>query len=179
VPILLLAFALIALLAVMVLAVPLSIVQRYRAGTAKRVARRWVATVNAVAIAISASILLFVAAISGPWVPGSVRYTLAGLAIGGALGLLGLLATIWSDGPRLEYTPSRILVLSITLVVLARLLHGLYRGWRAWGTTSDTSWLAEAGAAGSMGAGAVVIGYYLVYWLGVRRRISRQRRPAA
>jgi hypothetical protein len=35
------------------------------------------------------------------------------------------------------------------------------------------SWFVAAGVAGSMAAGAVVIGYYLVYWLGVRRRWRR------
>ena len=176
-PILVLLLALFALLAVMVLSVPLSILQRYRMGTARRLARGWIATVNLVAIAISASILLLVAALSGPWVPNSVPYTLAGLGAGFALGIVGLLATRWVPGPRgLEYTPSRVLVLTITLVVLARLAYGLYRGWRAWGMSTDSSWIAEAGAAGSMGAGGIVIGYYLIYWFGVRRRVNRHRR---
>ena len=177
-PILVLLFALFALLAVMVLSIPLSILQRYRMGTARRVARGWIATVKLVAIAISASILLLVAALSGPWVPRSVPYTLAGLGAGFLLGIVGLLATRWVLGPRgLEYTPSRILVLTITLVVLARLGYGVYRGWRAWGMSTDSSWIAEAGAAGSMGAGGVVIGYYLIYWFGVRRKLNRHRRP--
>ncbi|HEU5161758.1 MAG TPA: DUF1453 domain-containing protein [Thermoanaerobaculia bacterium] len=175
-PLLVLLLALFALLAVMVLSVPLSILQRYRMGTARRLARRWIATVNLVAIAISASILLLVAALSGPWVPNAVPYTLTGLGAGLLLGIVGLLATRWVSGPRgLEYTPSRILVLAITLVVLARLAYGLYRGWHAWGMSTDSSWLAEAGAAGSMAAGAIVIGYYLSYWAGVRRKIDRHR----
>lgn len=35
------------------------------------------------------------------------------------------------------------------------------------------SWFVAAGVAGSMAAGAVVLGYYLVYWIGVRRRYRR------
>jgi hypothetical protein len=176
-PILIPLLALFAILAIMVLSVPLAIVQRYRMGTARRLARRWIATVNLVAIAISASILLLVAALSGPWVPNALPFTLAGLGAGFVLGIVGLLATRWAPGPRgLEYTPSRILVLSITLVVLARLLYGIYRGWRAWGMSGDASWLAEAGAAGSMAAGAIVVGYYLIYWAGLRRKLNRHRR---
>ena len=35
------------------------------------------------------------------------------------------------------------------------------------------SWFVAAGVAGSMAAGAVVLGYYLTYWIGVRRRYRR------
>jgi hypothetical protein len=35
------------------------------------------------------------------------------------------------------------------------------------------AWVAASGAAASMSAGAVVLGYYLVYWAGVRRRLRR------
>jgi hypothetical protein len=71
----------------------------------------------------------------------------------------------------LHYTPNRWLVLAITLIVSSRLLYGFWRGWHAWRfTPQDSSWLAEAGAAGSLGAGAIVLGYYMTYWLGVRRR---------
>ena len=35
---------------------------------------------------------------------------------------------------------------------------------------------AAVGVAGSMGAGAVVLGYYLMYWAGLRLRTSRHRR---
>jgi hypothetical protein len=35
---------------------------------------------------------------------------------------------------------------------------------------------SDSGVAGSMAAGAVVLGYYLVYWFGVRRRFKRIRR---
>jgi len=36
------------------------------------------------------------------------------------------------------------------------------------------AWTAASGAAGSLAAGAVALGYYLVYWIGVRRRVERQ-----
>ncbi|HVR42131.1 MAG TPA: DUF1453 domain-containing protein [Thermoanaerobaculia bacterium] len=168
--------ALVLLFALAVLSIPLSIVQRYRMGTMRRQARGWVATINLVAIALSAAILLFIAALSSLWVPDAIPFTLAGLASGAVLGLLGLALTRWTAGPgTLHYAPNRWLVLSITLVVLARLLYGFWRGWSAWQAGGEGNWLAEAGAAGSMGAGAVVIGYYLVYWAGLRLRISRLR----
>ncbi|HEY0787270.1 MAG TPA: hypothetical protein VGE86_01410, partial [Thermoanaerobaculia bacterium] len=91
------------------------------------------------------------------------------------LGFLGLALTQWEETHALHYTPSRLLVLTITLVVLARLIWGIWRGARAWGAPTASVWLAQAGAAGSMAAGAVILGYYVTYWLGVRRRIRRHR----
>jgi len=62
-------------------------------------------------------------------------------------------------------------------VVTARLLYGFWRGWESWrrGLQGGT-WLVEAGAAEAIGAGGVVLGYYLVYWAGVRRRVRRHVR---
>ena len=176
-PFIALLLAFVILFALVVLSVPLSIVQRYRLGTARRPARGWVATINLFTFAISAAILLVVAALSSAWVPNAIPYTLGGLAVGGVLGAIGLATTRWTTvaGP-LQDTPNRWLVLSITLVVLARLLYGFWRGWRAWQASGDGSWLAEAGAAGSMAAGAVVIGYYLIYWAGIRRKATLHSR---
>jgi len=164
-------------LAVLVL-MPLSLVLRYRAGTARRPARRWVAAINVVAVSVSAMLLLMVAAVTSYWVPVALRYALLGLAGGGFLGLLGLWLSRWEETPRsLHYTPSRALVLAIMLVVAARLAYGLWRSWHAWhAAAGDTSWLVASGAAGSLAAGALVLGYYLTYWAGVWARISRHLR---
>lgn len=149
---------------------PLSLIMRYRAGTTRRPARRWVATINAVMLAFSIAFFLTVAAITNVWVPDAFVHAAVGLLIGAALGLIGLLLSRWErTSTGLYYTPNRWLVLTITLVVSARLLYGLWRSWQAWSAgPGDQSWLAAAGAAGSLAAGAVVLGYYLVYWAGVR-----------
>ena len=164
-------------LAVIVL-MPLSLVLRYRAGTARRPARRWVAAINVVAVSVSATLLLLVAAVTSYWIPVALRYALTGLAGGGLLGLLGLWLSRWEETPRsLHYTPSRALVLAIMLVVAARLVYGFWRSWHAWhAAVGDTSWLVASGAAGSLAAGALVLGYYLTYWAGVWLRIKRHRR---
>ena len=157
---------------------PLSLVLRYRAGTARRRARGWVATINVLGLAISVTLFLIVAALTSVWIPHALSYSVYGLAAGSALGLLGLFATRWERSPdALHYTPNRWLVLAVTLVVTARILYGFWRAWHAWQTTpADASWLAAAGAAGSLGAGAVVLGYYLAFWLGVRWRVGRHTR---
>ena len=163
------------LLALIAVSVPLSILQRYRAGTARRRARAWVASVNLFGLLLSAVLLLLSAALATGWVPRALPYTMAGLVGGCALGLLGLALSRWEPAPgSLHYTPNRFLVLSITLLVAARLFYGFWRGWQAWQSTpAGISWLDAAGAAGAMGAGAVVLGYYLAYWAGIRRRIRR------
>jgi hypothetical protein len=178
VPFVLVAVAIVGGVLAVIALMPLSLVLRYRAGTARRPARRWVAAINLAAVAISAALLLMAAAVASYWIPVAFRYALLGLAGGCLLGLLGLWLSRWEVTPRsLHYTPSRALVLAITLVVTARLLYGFWRSWHAWHSTpGDASWLAASGAAGSLAAGALVLGYYLTYWAGVWRRLSRHRR---
>ena len=119
------------------------------------------------------ALFLMGAALTNIWVPRALAYTLAGLAGGFALGLLGLVLTRWEISPRgVHYTPNRALILMITLLVTARLFYGLWRGWHNWrAAVGGDSWLAQSGAEGSLAAGAVVLGYYVIYWAGVRRRL--------
>ena len=178
-PLVLLALVLFLVLAT-VLMIPLSIVQRYRMGKARRTGRGWIAAMNVMFIFLSAGLFLYAAAITNIWVPNAFTYSLAGLAVGGILGLLGLVLTRWEETPKaLYYTPNRWLILFITFAVAARLLYGFWRGWHAWGSTAPgTSWLAEVGVAKSMAVGAVVLGYYFIYWAGVWRRLRHHRMRA-
>jgi hypothetical protein len=170
----LLAVVALLLLAAPILLFPLSLVLRYRAGTARRQARGWVVTLNLAALAISTSLFLLGAGVTGIWVPNALLYSVLGLLGGIALGIVGLWVSRWERAPQaLHYTPNRWLVLAVTLLVTARILYGFWRGWHAWRhAPGDTSWLAAFGIAGSMAAGAVVLGYYLSYWAGVRRRLK-------
>ena len=170
----LLAFGLIlfAILAAIAL-LPLSIIQRYRVGTSRQRARGWLIWLNLFGLSVSTLLFVIGAAITNIWVPRALAYTLAGLAGGFALGLLGLVLTRWEISPRgVHYTPNRALILMITLLVTARLFYGLWRGWHNWrAAAGGDSWLAQSGAEGSLAAGAVVLGYYVIYWAGVRRRL--------
>jgi hypothetical protein len=177
----LVALALVLILPFVLLAlVPFSLVLRYRASTARRQARGWIAAINVVAFGISAALFLAVAAVTSLWVPRAFTYTLAGLAGGCALGVLGLWLSRWeATAHALHYTPSRFLVLTIMLVVASRMAFGLWRAWHAWHTAMDkASWLAASGAAGSLAAGAVVLGYFLAYHAGVWRRLRQHGRTA-
>ena len=167
---------LVAILASVVL-IPITLVMRYRAGTARRPVRRWLATINAAGLGVSMAIFLTAAALTNIWVPDAFGYACAGLVGGAVMGLLGLLLTRWEVRPGVVYyTPNRWLVLAITLAVTGRLVYGLWRGWNAWQSLAgDTSWAAAAGVAGSLAAGAVILGYYVTYWLGLRWRAPRPR----
>lgn len=157
---------------------PLSLLQRYRVGTARRVARGWLTTLNLVVLLLSVGFYLVGAAMTSLWLPHAFSYAMLGLAIGCVLGAVGLPLSRWEATPRgLEYTPNRWLVLAITLVVTSRVIYGVWRGWHAWmARTDDTSWLAASGAAGAFAAGGIALGYYVIYWAGVRRRVARHRR---
>ena len=170
--------AVLLLVVALILAMPLVPVLQYRAGTVRRRGRRWVATLNLVMIVLSAAIFLSVVAITNFWVSDALRNSLLGLMGGCLLGLLGLGFTHWEETPQaVHYTPNRWLILIITLVVTARLLYGIWRIWHAWSSSgSDTSWLHEAGIAGSLALGAILLGYYVAYSAGLRWRLRRRNK---
>src|SRR5687768_9574907 len=144
-------------------------------GTARRQARQWLVSINLAGVACSVAVLLVVALIANTWVPDAFTYTLAGLAVGCVLGAIGTALTRWEYGSRgLQYTPNRWIVLTVTAIVASRLAYGFWRSWAAWRASVESmTWVAAAGVAGSTYAGAAVLGYYLVFWAGVRRRIRR------
>ncbi len=162
----------------LLLAMPFLLVQRYRIGKARRKGRRWIANVNLVAFILSAGLFLWAAAITSLWIPMAFFYSLLGLLGGGLLGLLGLALTRWEKTAQaVYYTPNRWLILILTAAVTTRLLYALWRGWHAWHTRGpDGSWLAASGAAGSLAVGAIVLGYYLTYSAGLRRRLGRSQK---
>ena len=158
--------------------IPFSIVWRFRSGTMRRQARGWVATLNLITVTFSTLILLACAFVASRWVPETLPYTAGGLAAGCLLGLLGTALARWEHtGGTLQYVPNRWLVLVITLLVTARVAYGFWRSWQAWRTSVESmAWVAASGMAASMSAGSVVLGYYLIFWAGVRGRAARARR---
>jgi hypothetical protein len=165
---------------VLVALTPLMLLQRYRAGKARRQARPWMATFGLVMMAISSLLFVLSAGLTSVWVAGTLGGALAGLAAGFVLGGVGLLITKWEWTPRsLHYTPNRWLVLFVTLIISARVLYGLYRSAMvAQAGVSGTSMVLAFGIPESFAAGGAVIGYYLAYNAGLRWRIARwQRRP--
>ena len=157
----------------------LSLALRYRAGTARRQGRRWVATVNVWMTSFSAVLFLFLTFVMSFWFGPILQFAFAGLAIGAILGLVGLALTRWERQPEgLFYTPSRWLALLITCAIISRFAYG----W--WHTTHRNSnaageqhWLISASATHlSFAVAAGFIGYYLVFAIGVRFRLLGHER---
>jgi len=159
----------------------LSLALRYRAGTARRQARRWAASLNVWMTSFSAVFFLSFTLLLSFWVDSAFRFALIGLGCGGILGLIGLAMTRWESQPEgFFYTPSRWLALFITLAIAARFIYGWWRATHSGSNApGDQHWLITAsGTQLSVAVAAGLIGYYLVYSVGVRLRIAsdEQRR---
>ena len=153
----------------------LSLALRYRAGTARRQARRWVASLNVWMISFSAVFFLSFTFLLSFWVDSAFRFALIGMGCGGILGLLGLTITRWESQPEgLFYTPSRWLALLIISAIAARFVYGWWRATHPNSNTpGDQHWLISAsGTQLSLAVAAGLIGYYLVYSVGVRLRVA-------
>jgi len=182
VPIILLGLLLFVLLALTGV-VLLSLALRYRAGTARRQARRWAASLNVWMTSVSAVLFLSFTFLLFFWLVSAFRFALIGLGVGGILGLLGLAMTRWESRPEgLFYTPSRWLALIVTLAIAARFVYGWWRATHSGSSAPDDQhWLITAsGTQLSLAVAAGLIGYYLVYSIGVRLRVTRheQRRTS-
>jgi hypothetical protein len=157
----LLVFVLLALAGVVLL----SLVLRYRAGTARRQARRWAARLNVWMTSFSAVFFL------------CFTFLLSfGMGVGGILGLFGLTLTRWeSQSEALFYTPSRWLAFLIIFAIAARVLYGWWHATHAGisGTADQDSLITASGTQLSLAVAAGLIGYYLVYSVGVRLRVAR------
>ena len=168
----LLVFVLLALAGVVLL----SLAVRYRAGTARRQARRWVASLNVWVTSFSGLFFLSFTLLLSFWVGSAFRFALIGMAFGGILGLVGLAMTRWESQPEgLFYTPSRWLALLVTLAIAARFVYGWWRATHSGSPPSgDQHWLiAASGTQLSVAVAAGLIAYYLVYSIGVRLRMEQ------
>jgi hypothetical protein len=178
VPIILFALLLFVILALTGV-VLLSLALRYRAGTARQQARRWVASLNVWLTSLSVVFFLSFTLLLSFWVGSAFRFALIGMACGGILGLLGLAMTHWESQPEgLFYTPSRWLALIVTLAIAARFFYGWWRAAHSGSSAfGNQHWLITAsGTQLSLAVAAGLIGYYLVYSIGVRLRLTRHER---
>jgi hypothetical protein len=160
---------------------PVMLIQRYRVGTARRLARPWMATLTFVSMLFSMVFFLAGAAVTTYWMPSAFSAAATGLAAGCVLGVLGLALTRWEPTARtLHYTPNRWLVLMLTLLVSGRVIYGFWRSWTiAQSTFYDTAVVVNAfGVPESLAAGATVLGYHLVYSAGLRWRIRNWQQRA-
>ena len=165
---------------VLVALTPLLLIQRYRAGSARREARPWVAALTIATMAFSAVFFLASAAFTTIWIPRALSGASLGMAIGLFFGVIGTFFTRWEAGVRsLHYTPNRWLVLIVTLIVSVRVVYGFYRSFEAASAgVTGHAMVSAFGVPQSLAAGAIVIGYHLAYNIALRWRIGRWQRRA-
>lgn len=170
-PILLLLPLLVMFLALLwVLLLPIALWQRYRLGKTRRRAIGWLVRLNAALLLVSAGLFVVGAWLSGYWVKAALPHAVGGLGAGLLLGVVGLVATRFEVGPQgLFYTPNRWLVLSLTLIVAARLAFAALRLWQSGQDGAYAAWLAQQG--GMLAVGGLLLGHYLAYAWGLRRRL--------
>jgi hypothetical protein len=104
------------------------------------------------------------------------------MGIGGILGLLGLALTRWENrSEALFYTPSRWLAFLIVFAIAARVVYGWWHATHAGSSAhGDQHWLTTAsGTQLSLAIAAGLIGYYLIYSIGVRVKIARHEQRCA
>lgn len=173
-PLLLIPLALLALALLWALLIPVGLIQRYRYGKARRRALGWAVSLGAALSLLSLGVFFAGAWISGHWIADAPTFAAGGLVAGLVLGAIGLALTVFEDDPRgLYYTPSRWIALGLTLLVAARLAYGLWQGLHAWSADAPQAWLPRQG--GLFAVGGLLLGYYLLYALGLRRRLRRHR----
>src|SRR4029077_12196526 len=96
----------------------LSLALRYRAGTARRQARRWVASLNIWMTSFSAVFFLSFTLLLSFWIDSEFLFALIVMGCGGILGLIGLAMTCWESQQEGLFSPqSRWLALLITLAI--------------------------------------------------------------
>lgn len=169
-PLLLLPLLVLVLVLLWLLLLPLALWQRYRMGRMRRRAVAWAVGFNAWSLLLSLPLFLAGAWLAGHWMDAALGHACAGVAAGLVLGVIGLRLTRFEPASRgLYYTPNAWLVLAITLLVAARLVWSLYRMQQAWFAEAPVQWLSQQGSV--LGLGGLLIGYYLAYVWGLRRRL--------
>lgn len=175
-PLLILPLIVLVLLLLWLVLLPLSLWQRYRLGKARRKAWPWLVKLNSWLLLASSLVLLISMAVTNIWWPGAFVYALTGWGIGVVTGLAGLWLTRFEATPQgLFYTPNAWLILLLTLLVTARIAMGFVELWRYWQGNQALAMVPVLDHASLFAVAGLLIGYYLVYTWGLRRRLPRIR----
>ena len=171
-PLLIVPLVILVLLVLWLLLLPLSLWQRYRLGKARRKAWPWLVKLNSWLLLFSVGLFVVSMAITNVWWPGALAYALAGMGAGLLAGIIGLWLSRFEQTPQgLYYTPNPWLVLSLTLLVAARIAMGFVEMWRYWQGRQALSIIPVLDHASLFAVAGLLLGYYLSYSWGLRRRL--------
>ena len=177
-PLLIIPLLILLMLAAWLLLLPLSLWQRYRYGRARRMARRWLLTLNAWSLLVSVAIFVAVSAFGLFWWPDSLVGAGVGLLAGSVLGLFGVWLTRWEVAPQgVFYQPNAWLALLLVAIVAGRIVLGMVQMVQYWRSDAAPATHALLSGHGSLLAVAgLLLGYYLVYAWCVKWRVARLER---
>ena len=171
-PLLIVPIVILVLLALWLLLLPLSLWQRYRLGKARRRAWPWLVRLNSWVLLFSLGVFLAGMALTNVWWPGALGYALAGTGVGLITGIVGLWLSRFEVTPQgLFYTPNAWLILVLTLLVSARIAMGFVEMWRYWQGRETLPLIPVLDHASLFAVAGLLIGYYLSYTWGLRRRL--------
>ena len=156
--------------ALWVLLLPISVIQRYRFGKARRRVQPWAVRVNAWLLAVSAVAFVASAWVLANWVDGALVDAAAGLGLGGIVGFVGLkLDRFEWTSQGMFRTPNRWLVLGLSALLAGRIAMGLWLAVSDGPATGIASWISRGGL---IGVGGVLLGYAVATAWGLRSRIA-------
>ncbi|MET0581782.1 MAG: DUF1453 domain-containing protein [Pseudoxanthomonas sp.] len=171
-PLLIVPLVVLALLALWLLLLPLSLWQRYRMGKARRRAWPWLVKFNSWALLVSVALFALSMAITNVWWPGALAYAAAGMGIGLPVGLLGLWLSRFEQTPQgMYYTPNPWISLALTLLVAGRIAMGFVEMWRYWQGRETLAIIPVLDHASLFAVAGLLLGYYLAYTWGLRSRL--------
>lgn len=171
-PLLIVPLAILLALFIALLLTPFSLWARYRSGRARRRLQPWVVRANSWMLLVSTGLFLAGAALVGLWLDGALDHAALGLLAGLPLGALGIAtARFETTSKGVHVTANRWLVLLLTLLVALRLGWGLWRLFSAWQQDGQLQASAWADQANLFALGGLLLGYYLVWGWGLRRRL--------
>ena len=127
------------------------------------------------ATSFSAVFFLFFTLLLSFWVASAFRFALIGMAVGSILALLGSVLTRWESRPEgLFYTPSRWLALVVVFAIAGRVLYGWWHATHPGSNVpANQHWMiSPSGTQLSLAVAAGLIGYYLLYSIVVRLRLT-------
>lgn len=161
--------------ALWVLLLPLSVVQRYRYGRARRRLQPLAVRINAWLLAVSAPLFLAGAWVAGHWIADALRDAATGMALGVVVGLLGARLDRFEATDRGLYrTPNRWLVLALATLLALRILLGLWLAGSG-STAGEAGWQSWLDRGGLLGVAGVLVGYALATAWTLRLRIRPGR----
>ncbi len=175
-PLLLVPLLLLALVLLWIVLLPLSLLQRYRFGKARRRVLPWLAGLNAWMLLLSLAAFLGGAALAQRWLGDAVAAACGGLALGFAIGLLNLwTARLEWQGGQLHVQPHALVSLLLTLLVAGRLAIGVWQlfrqGFHLHPQVVAGPWLLRPDSLFAFGG--LLLGHYFAWGWALRARLRQ------